>query len=589
MRLPLLCIFPLLLGGLWSADAEVPRLINHQGRMAVNGVPFQGTGQFRFALMNGDGTTTFWSNDSGGATVSLSVSQGLYSVLLGDTSLTHMTAIPPEVFANGDVRLRVWFNDGVNGSQQITPDQRLAAMPYSLMAARVEHVLVTDVKAAPVRPVLAWGGNSFGQTTVPASLTNASVTSISACGSSCLALLRDGTVVRWGSSPAVPAGLSNVTAIAAGFSHCLARRSDGSVVAWGDNALGQATVPPGLNAVTVAAGEKHSAALLTNGTVTVWGDNTFNQTGVPAGLSGVAAIAAGYDHTLALTTSGNVVAWGRNETGQTDVPAGLSGVVAIAAGAYHSLAVKQDGSVVAWGWNAGGQTSVPANAGFITAVAGGYNFSAGLRSDGTVIVWGDNSAGEQTIPAEAVQVNALAAGASSVLALRASLVPANLARLDENNRFTGKVGIGRAASANMLEVEGPTSKTTAGNWLANSDRRIKDDVKPVTGALEKLDQVRLVDFRYTADYLAAHPGTPDRRYLNVIAQEFQKIFPEHVQSSGEKLADGSSILQVDTYPLTIYSAAAVQELHRENETLKQKLAGQEERLRRLEEALSKKP
>ena len=53
----------------------------------------------------------------------------------------------------------------------------------------------------------------------------------------------------------------------------------------------------------------------------------------------------------------------------------------------------------------------------------------------------------------------------------------------------------------------------------------------------------------------------------MIAQEFRAVFPDHVQSSGEKLPDGSEILQVDTYPLTIYSAAAIQEL---NDQLKQK-------------------
>ncbi len=33
------------------------------------------------------------------------------------------------------------------------------------------------------------------------------------------------------------------------------------------------------------------------------------------------------------------------------------------------------------------------------------------------------------------------------------------------------------------------------------------------------------------------------------------------QTIREKLPDGSDILQVDTYPLTIYSAAAIQELN----------------------------
>ncbi len=105
----------------------------------------------------------------------------------------------------------------------------------------------------------------------------------------------------------------------------------------------------------------------------------------------------------------------------------------------------------------------------------------------------------------------------------------------------------------------------------------------MTNALEKLSRVRLVDFKYANDYRAAHPGIEEKRYLNVIAQ----MSPDDVKSSGEKLPDGSDeILQVDTYPLTIYSAAAVQELHRENELLKKKLADQEARLRKIEAAIN---
>ena len=98
----------------------------------------------------------------------------------------------------------------------------------------------------------------------------------------------------------------------------------------------------------------------------------------------------------------------------------------------------------------------------------------------------------------------------------------------------------------------------------------------------KLEQIRLVDFRYTEDYLADHPSIEDKRYLNVIAQEFAGVFPDDVKSSGEFLPDGSPILQVDIYPLTIYSAAAIQESHRENKLLKAKLEDQEQPLRKLE-------
>lgn len=119
--------------------AQVPQIINYQGRIAVGTPPvnFDGTGSFKFALVNADGTTTYWSNDPSVA-VSLAVTKGLYSVLLGDTSLPNMAAIPPSVFINSDVFLRVWFNDGTNGSQQFTPDQRIAAVGYAMMAGGLQ-------------------------------------------------------------------------------------------------------------------------------------------------------------------------------------------------------------------------------------------------------------------------------------------------------------------------------------------------------------------------------------------------------------------------------------------------------------------
>jgi trimeric autotransporter adhesin len=145
--------------GVWAAaspaKAQVPQLISYQGRVIVGITDFSGTGQFAFALVNTDGTTTYWSNDgssAGGsqpaAAVSLPVAKGLYSVLLGDTSLTHMTAVPASVFANTDVRLRVWFNDGVHGLQQLTPDQRIAAVGYALVAANVPNGAISSSQLA---------------------------------------------------------------------------------------------------------------------------------------------------------------------------------------------------------------------------------------------------------------------------------------------------------------------------------------------------------------------------------------------------------------------------------------------------------
>ncbi|MCB9853337.1 MAG: tail fiber domain-containing protein [Phycisphaerales bacterium] len=149
------------------------------------------------------------------------------------------------------------------------------------------------------------------------------------------------------------------------------------------------------------------------------------------------------------------------------------------------------------------------------------------------------------------------------------------------------VGIGREPTTNKFEVEGDASKTTAGAWLANSDRRIKTNIETIGSALDTLDRVRLVSFEYTDDYKKSHPGVGDGRYLNVIAQEFAEVFPDHVKGSGERLPDGSEILQVDTYPLTIYSAAAVQELHKQMRAKDAEIESLNQRIDRLESLVGK--
>lgn len=183
-----LCLIPTTL------SAQVPGIINYQGRIAVGTTNFDGLGQFKFALvdsigqatvgevfLDGDGVllitvarngtgysappavtisggggtgaiaeavisggsvtsidvisqgsgytsnpkvtiapppspsyATLWSNDGTGTggseptnAVSIPVSKGLYSVLLGDSSLPNMKFIPRSAFEQTDVRLRV--------------------------------------------------------------------------------------------------------------------------------------------------------------------------------------------------------------------------------------------------------------------------------------------------------------------------------------------------------------------------------------------------------------------------------------------------------------------------------------------------
>jgi hypothetical protein len=90
-----------------------------------------------------DGTTyvTYWSNDGTSANgsepaaaVGASVNNGLFTITLGDTKLANMMAIDASLFAQANLQLRIWFNDGVHGSAALSPAQNLTPAPYAVQA-----------------------------------------------------------------------------------------------------------------------------------------------------------------------------------------------------------------------------------------------------------------------------------------------------------------------------------------------------------------------------------------------------------------------------------------------------------------------
>jgi len=124
------------------------------------------------------------------------------------------------------------------------------------------------------------------------------------------------------------------------------------------------------------------------------------------------------------------------------------------------------------------------------------------------------------------------------------------------------VGIDRVPTTNAFEISGGASKAVAAAWLANSDRRIKTDIQDVENAIETIMKLRPVKFKYTDEWKNRTPYIKehDHYYYNFIAQEYQKIFPESVQGSGEYLeGDSLEILQIDTYSSQIVAIKALQE------------------------------
>ncbi len=140
-----------------SAFAQVPGVITYQGRVTSNGTNFTGTGYFRFALYRpGLPLVSLWSHDNssvdGGmpaAEIAVPVTNGSFTVALGDTEVPGMTqAVPPEAFTTSNVRLRIWFNDGITGVAQLAPDQRITSAAYAMMSANVPDASITTAKLA---------------------------------------------------------------------------------------------------------------------------------------------------------------------------------------------------------------------------------------------------------------------------------------------------------------------------------------------------------------------------------------------------------------------------------------------------------
>lgn len=63
MKTPFIHITTLLFSAVLPLAAAEPQIINYHGKIAVGSTPFAGTGQFRIALVNGNGNTSYWSND----------------------------------------------------------------------------------------------------------------------------------------------------------------------------------------------------------------------------------------------------------------------------------------------------------------------------------------------------------------------------------------------------------------------------------------------------------------------------------------------------------------------------------------------
>ncbi len=139
----------------------------------------------------------------------------------------------------------------------------------------------------------------------------------------------------------------------------------------------------------------------------------------------------------------------------------------------------------------------------------------------------------------------------------------------------GNFGIGRSPVTNKLEVEGDASKSSAGDWLANSDARLKKNIRALNSQLMLQSLLALQGIAYEWDDDKTGSKRPDGIQYGFTAQNIQEVFPTLVEE------DKLGYLQTAYGTYDAMTVEAIRALHEEIEKLETENAAQQAEIERL--------
>ncbi|HXF48883.1 MAG TPA: tail fiber domain-containing protein, partial [Verrucomicrobiae bacterium] len=124
----------------------------------------------------------------------------------------------------------------------------------------------------------------------------------------------------------------------------------------------------------------------------------------------------------------------------------------------------------------------------------------------------------------------------------------------------GNVGIGTSAPAALLHVNGTAGNNT-GVWSNLSDRRLKKEIEPISGALASVLQLKGVTFRWKNEGMDQEFG----RVRGLIAQDVEQVIPEWVKT------DPNGYKRLEPIGVDALLIEAIKEQHKQIEELKKEL------------------
>lgn len=150
----------------------------------------------------------------------------------------------------------------------------------------------------------------------------------------------------------------------------------------------------------------------------------------------------------------------------------------------------------------------------------------------------------------------------------------NSAPLIGGDFSTNNVGINRnisdLTSGADFQVNGDASKSTAGSWLANSDRRLKTDIAYMNSEQMLQKMLLMKGVTYVWNDSVTHTIRPNGIQYGFIAQDIEKLWPTKIRKDGQ----GYLMTSYGDYdPMFVESIKAlyqrIVELEKENEQLQQ--------------------
>lgn len=83
-----------------------------------------------------------------------------------------------------------------------------------------------------------------------------------------------------------------------------------------------------------------------------------------------------------------------------------------------------------------------------------------------------------------------------------------------------------------LAVAGTAAKSGGGSWAVFSDERLKHDIKPMAGTLDRLLQLRGYTYEYDAYAIESRLALPGTQ-IGLMAQEVERVFPDWVAKDAQ--------------------------------------------------------